>query len=57
MGVDWLHSGEIQEEAMRKVAVLAIAALVLSLAAMVTSRTGLASVTAEKATGETAEAR
>jgi ketosteroid isomerase-like protein len=53
MGVDWLHSEEIQEEAMRKVAVVAIAALVLSLAATVTSRTGLASVTAEKATGET----
>jgi ketosteroid isomerase-like protein len=35
------------------VAEVAIAAVVLSLRAMVTSRTGLAALTAEKATGET----
>jgi len=52
MGVDWPHSAEIQEETMRKMAVVAIAAGVLSLAAMVTWRTGLA-VTGEKSTGET----
>jgi ketosteroid isomerase-like protein len=53
MSVDWLHSGEVQEEAMRKVAVKAVAAVVLSLAAMVTWRTGLAAGTGEKSTRET----
>ena len=57
MGVDWLHSGEIQEEAMRKVAVVAIAALVLSLAAMVTVENWACVGDGGKGDGGDAEAR